>query len=133
MWALPLAPDTPTLQPTNQPPSSHNPPHTTTQYEAMGSMWSMGQIPKVKNGALCAPYVFPGARVLIIGAGHGTDAIYCARNFPDVEVTALDLSPTMLAQLDNRRKKQIPQATNLKLVRAGGRPCSAGRRASVLE
>lgn len=69
-----------------------------------------------QNGALCAPYVFPGARVLIIGAGHGTDAIYCAQNFPEAEVTALDLSPTMLRQLDNRRKKAIPNATNLKLV-----------------
>jgi ubiquinone/menaquinone biosynthesis C-methylase UbiE len=70
-----------------------------------------------QNGALCAPYVFPAARVLVIGAGHGTDAIYCAKTFPEAEVTALDLSPTMLAQLDGRRKKEIPQATNLKLVR----------------
>lgn len=54
--------------------------------------------------------------MLIIGAGHGTDAIYCAQNFPEAEVTALDLSPTMLRQLDNRRKKAIPNATNLKLV-----------------
>lgn len=74
---------------------------------------------RTQRAALCAPHVFPGARVLVVGAGRGTDAIYCAQHFPEAQVTALDLSPTMLAQLDRRRRKEIPQATNLTLV--GGR------------
>ena len=69
-----------------------------------------------QKGALRRKYLPQGARVLVVGCGTGIDAIYCAKNFPDVEVTVVDVSSGMLAQFQKLKNKAIPDNHNIKMV-----------------
>lgn len=68
------------------------------QYEFTGTVYSLGRIPRCKTAML--KYLKPGQRLLVAGAGHGTEAIEAARM--GVHVTAVDLSATMLKHLKAR-------------------------------
>lgn len=70
-----------------------------------------------QNGALTKAYVPPNGKILIAGCGHGTEAIFAARAFPDAEVTIVDLSPTMLASFRRRKNAEAPDVKNIKEVR----------------
>jgi len=70
----------------------------------------------VQKGALTRQYLPPGSKVLVVGCGTGTDAIYCANRFPDVEVTVVDISPKMIDQVRKRKDKAIPYHKNIQLV-----------------
>jgi len=61
-------------------------------------------------------YLPTGSKVLVVGCGTGTEAVYCAKSFPDVEVTVVDISSGMLQQFERRKNKAIPHATNVKTV-----------------
>ena len=74
------------------------------QYELTGTLYSLGRIPRCKNAML--KYLKPGDKVLIAGVGHGTEAIEASRLGADV--TAVDLSATMLKFLKKRIEKQRP-------------------------
>ena len=71
------------------------------QYEFTGRIYSFGQIPKCKSTML--KYLRPGQKLLVAGAGHGTEAIQAAQM--GVNVTAVDLSATMLKHLNARLDK----------------------------
>lgn len=71
------------------------------QYEFTGKIYSMGQIPKCKSTML--KYLKPGQKLLVAGAGHGTEAIEAAKM--GIDVTAVDLSATMLKHLNARLDK----------------------------
>ena len=71
------------------------------QYEFSGNLYSLGRIPKCKSAML--KYLKPGQKLLVAGAGHGTEAIQAARM--GVDVTAVDLSATMLRHLNARLDK----------------------------
>jgi len=71
------------------------------QYEFTGKIYSFGQIPKCKSTML--KYLQPGQKLLVAGAGHGTEAIQAAQM--GVSVTAVDLSATMLKHLNSRLDK----------------------------
>jgi demethylmenaquinone methyltransferase/2-methoxy-6-polyprenyl-1,4-benzoquinol methylase len=71
------------------------------QYEVTGNIYSLGRIPKCKIAML--KHLKPGQKLLVAGAGHGTEAIQAARM--GVHVTAVDLSATMLKHLNARLDK----------------------------
>jgi len=68
------------------------------QYEITGSLYSLGQIPKCKKAML--DYLKPGDKMLIAGAGHGTEAIEAARR--GINVTSVDISKTMIAFMQKK-------------------------------
>lgn len=74
------------------------------QYEFTGSVYSLGRIPKCKTAML--KHLRPGDRVLVAGVGHGTEAIEASRL--GAEVTAVDLSETMLKHFRRRIDKEGP-------------------------
>jgi demethylmenaquinone methyltransferase/2-methoxy-6-polyprenyl-1,4-benzoquinol methylase len=67
-------------------------------YEIIGAIYSLGRIPRCKQSQLT--HLKPGDRVLIAGAGHGTEAVAAARLGADV--TAVDISATMLKQMEKK-------------------------------
>ncbi len=67
-------------------------------YEIIGAIYSLGRIPRCKVSML--KHVKPGDRVLVAGVGHGTEAVAAARM--GALVTAVDLSPTMIKQLQKK-------------------------------
>lgn len=76
------------------------------QYEISGNLYSLGRIPKCKTAML--KHLKPGDRVLIAGVGHGTEAIEASRL--GAEVTAVDLSETMLKHFRRRIDREKPPA-----------------------
>lgn len=74
------------------------------QYEFTGTLYSLGQIPRCKNAQL--KHLKPGDKVLVAGVGHGTEAIEASRLGADV--TAVDLSATMLKHFGKRIEKEKP-------------------------
>ena len=71
------------------------------QYEFTGNLYSLGRIPRCKTVML--KHLKPGQKLLVAGAGHGTEAIAAAKM--GVDVTAVDLSATMLKHLNARLDK----------------------------
>ena len=71
------------------------------QYEFTGNIYSLGRIPRCKTVML--KHLKPGQKLLVAGAGHGTEAIAAAKM--GVDVTAVDLSATMLKHLNARLDK----------------------------
>ena len=74
------------------------------QYEVTGTLYSLGRIPQCKVAML--KHLKPGAKILIAGIGHGTEAIEASKL--GVHVTAVDLSKTMLDHLQKRIDKFQP-------------------------
>jgi len=74
------------------------------QYEFTGSLYSLGRIPKCKVAML--DRLKPGDKLLIAGAGHGTEAIEAARR--GVDVTAVDISRTMLRHMQKKIDRARP-------------------------
>lgn len=74
------------------------------QYEFTGKVYSLGRIPRCKTAML--KHLKPGDRVLIAGVGHGTEAVEASRR--GVEVTAVDLSETMLKHFRRRIERENP-------------------------
>jgi demethylmenaquinone methyltransferase/2-methoxy-6-polyprenyl-1,4-benzoquinol methylase len=72
------------------------------QYEFTGSLYSLGQIPKCKVTML--NNLKPDSKLLIAGAGHGTEAVEAARR--GINVTTVDISKTMISFL----KRKIERA-----------------------
>ncbi len=70
-------------------------------YETIGALYSFGRIPRCKIAMLS--HLTPGDRVLVAGVGHGTEAVAAARLGADV--TAVDLSATMLRQMQKKIDK----------------------------
>lgn len=71
------------------------------QYELSGNVYSLGRIPKCKSTML--KYLKPGQKLLVAGAGHGTEAIRAAQM--GIDVTVVDLSATMLKHCRGRMDK----------------------------
>jgi len=74
------------------------------QYELTGYLYSLGRIPRCKSAML--KHLKPGDKVLVAGVGHGTEAIEASRLGADV--TAVDLSETMLRHFRRRIEKENP-------------------------
>lgn len=74
------------------------------QYEFTGNVYSLGRIPRCKTAML--KHIRPGDRVLIAGVGHGTEAVLASRL--GAEVTAVDLSETMLKHFRRRMAREKP-------------------------
>jgi demethylphylloquinol methyltransferase len=74
------------------------------QYEFTGILYSLGQIPRCKNAQL--KYLKPGDKLLVAGVGHGTEAVEASKLGADV--TAVDLSATMLKHFKSRIAKEKP-------------------------
>jgi demethylphylloquinol methyltransferase len=74
------------------------------QYEFTGTLYSLGQIPRCKNAQL--KHLKPGDKLLVAGVGHGTEAIEASKL--GVDVTAVDLSATMLKHFKKRIEKENP-------------------------
>ncbi len=74
------------------------------QYELTGYVYSLGRIPRCKSAML--KHLKPGDKVLVAGVGHGTEAIDASRLGADV--TAVDLSETMLKHFRRRIEKENP-------------------------
>ncbi|HOO47281.1 MAG TPA: class I SAM-dependent methyltransferase [Deltaproteobacteria bacterium] len=74
------------------------------QYELTGYLYSLGRIPRCKSAML--KHLKPGDKVLVAGVGHGTEAIEASRLGADV--TAVDLSETMLRHFRKRIEKENP-------------------------
>jgi demethylmenaquinone methyltransferase/2-methoxy-6-polyprenyl-1,4-benzoquinol methylase len=72
------------------------------QYELTGSLYSLGQIPRCKVAML--DHLKPGSKLLIAGAGHGTEAVEAARR--GIDVTTVDISKTMISFM--QRKIDLP-------------------------
>lgn len=70
-------------------------------YETIGALYSFGRIPKCKVSML--EHLKPHDRVLVAGVGHGTEAVEASRLGADV--TAVDLSATMLKQMQKKINK----------------------------
>ena len=77
------------------------------QYEFSGSIYSLGRIPRCKAAML--KHLEPGQKLLVAGAGHGTEAIQAARM--GVDVTVVDLSATMLRHCRDRMDQCSEAAT----------------------
>jgi len=67
-------------------------------YEELARVLSLGRIGRAKRSQLA--YLRPGTRVLYAGVGSGEDAVVAVD--AGLRVTALDLSPRMLARLRRR-------------------------------
>ncbi len=76
------------------------------QYEFTGNVYSLGRIPRCKTAML--KHLKPGDKVLVAGVGHGTEAIEASRL--SAEVTAVDLSETMLMHFRRRIDREKPPA-----------------------
>lgn len=74
------------------------------QYELTGTLYSLGRIPRCKSAML--KHLKKDDKVLIAGVGHGTEAIEASKLGADV--TAVDLSETMLKQFRKRIAKENP-------------------------
>jgi len=74
------------------------------QYELTGYLYSLGRIPRCKSAML--KHLRPGDTVLVAGVGHGTEAIEASGL--GAEVTAVDLSETMLKHFRRRIEKENP-------------------------
>ena len=74
------------------------------QYELSGYLYSLGRIPRCKSAML--KLLKPNDKVLVAGVGHGTEAIEASKLGADV--TAVDLSETMLKQFRRRIAKENP-------------------------
>ncbi len=74
------------------------------QYELSGYVYSLGRIPRCKSAML--KHLNKGDKVLVAGVGHGTEAIEASRLGADV--TAVDLSETMLKHFRRRIAKENP-------------------------
>jgi demethylmenaquinone methyltransferase/2-methoxy-6-polyprenyl-1,4-benzoquinol methylase len=74
------------------------------QYELTGNLYSLGRIPRCKSAML--KHLKPGDKVLVAGVGHGTEAIEASKL--GAEVTAVDLSETMLNQFRKRIDREKP-------------------------
>jgi demethylphylloquinol methyltransferase len=74
------------------------------QYELTGNLYSLGRIPKCKSAML--KYLNPNDNVLVAGVGHGTEAIEASKLHANV--TAVDLSETMLKQFRKRIARENP-------------------------
>jgi len=70
-------------------------------YEMIGTLYSLGRIPKCKVSMLA--HLKPKDRVLVAGVGHGTEAVEACRLGADV--TAVDLSATMLKHMQKKLDK----------------------------
>jgi ubiquinone/menaquinone biosynthesis C-methylase UbiE len=68
------------------------------QYEITGSLYSFGQIPRCKVAML--DHLKPDSKLLIAGAGHGTEAIEGAKR--GVNVTTVDISKTMIGFMQKK-------------------------------
>lgn len=68
------------------------------QYEVTGSLYSFGQIPRCKVFML--EHLKPGDKLLIAGAGHGTEAIAGAKK--GINVTTVDISKTMISFMQRK-------------------------------
>jgi ubiquinone/menaquinone biosynthesis C-methylase UbiE len=68
------------------------------QYEITGSLYSFGQIPRCKVSML--EQLKPGDKLLIAGAGHGTEAIAGAKR--GINVTTVDISKTMIGFMQRK-------------------------------
>ncbi|HQG32716.1 MAG TPA: class I SAM-dependent methyltransferase [Deltaproteobacteria bacterium] len=76
------------------------------QYELSGALYSLGRIPRCKSAML--KHLKPGDKVLVAGVGHGTEAIEASRLGADV--TAIDLSETMLKHFRKRIARENPRS-----------------------
>jgi demethylmenaquinone methyltransferase/2-methoxy-6-polyprenyl-1,4-benzoquinol methylase len=74
------------------------------QYELSGHLYSLGRIPRCKSAML--KHLKEGDKVLVAGVGHGTEAIEASKLGADV--TAVDLSETMLKHFRRRIAKEKP-------------------------
>ena len=74
------------------------------QYELSGYVYSLGRIPRCKSTML--KHLKEGDKVMVAGVGHGTEAIEASRLGADV--TAVDLSETMLGHFRRRITKENP-------------------------
>jgi demethylmenaquinone methyltransferase/2-methoxy-6-polyprenyl-1,4-benzoquinol methylase len=74
------------------------------QYVLTGTLYSLGQIPRCKNAQL--KHLKPGDKLLVAGVGHGTEAIEASKL--GVDVTAVDLSATMLKHMRRRIERERP-------------------------
>lgn len=74
------------------------------QYELTGTLYSLGRIPKCKSAML--KHLKPNDKVLVAGVGHGTEAVEASKLGADV--TAVDLSETMLKHFRKRIEKESP-------------------------
>ncbi len=70
-------------------------------YEALAGVYSGGLIRKSKFAQF--DHLAPGSRILYLGAGSGEDAVEAARR--GHRVTAVDISPAMVARLERRMKR----------------------------
>lgn len=68
------------------------------QYEITGSLYSFGQIPRCKVSML--EHLRPDDKLLIAGAGHGTEAIAGAKR--GINVTTVDISKTMIGFMQRK-------------------------------
>ena len=68
------------------------------QYEITGSLYSFGQIPRCKVSML--EHLQPGSKLLVAGAGHGTEAIEGAKR--GIAVTTVDISKTMISFMQKK-------------------------------
>lgn len=66
-------------------------------YDELAALYSLGRIERSKQSRI--DLLVPGERVLFAGVGRGSDAIAAARR--GAAVTAVDLSPRMLARLSD--------------------------------
>jgi len=88
-------------------------------YEELARVLSLGRIGSAKRSQLA--HLEPGARVLYAGVGSGEDAEAAVR--AGIRVTALDLSPRMLARLERRlgdRVGEVDMRCEDFLVHEGG-------------
>ena len=74
------------------------------QYELTGNLYSLGRIPKCKSAML--KHLKPNDSLLVAGVGHGTEAIEASKL--GAQVTAVDLSETMLKQFRKRIARENP-------------------------
>ena len=63
-----------------------------------------------RNCFLAHPRVADARRALVLGDGDGRFTAALVERYPDIEVTAVDASPQMLAQLERRVRARTPNA-----------------------
>ena len=81
------------------------------QYEVTGSLYSFGQIPRCKVSML--EHLKPGSKLLVAGAGHGTEAIEGAKR--GINVTTVDISQTMINFMQ-RKIDRVKPGTPIEIV-----------------
>lgn len=80
------------------------------KYDRLNEVLSLGQHHRYKRHAVRSACIKPGDRVLDLCSGSGDLAIYIARKYPSVEVTAVDASEGML-NIARKRAAGLPQIT----------------------